>query len=94
MGISFQMEEHFEVNLRGGLQDVGTAQNPEGMVPPPNVPNQVSAFLRADPKLSPKGCRESCPDVPVCLRRRDERRNGLRRAYAQAPAEPRHHASL
>ena len=54
MGISFQMEEHFEVNLRGELQGVGTAQNSEGMVPPPNVPNQVSAFLRADPKLSPK----------------------------------------
>ncbi len=54
MGISFQMEEHFEVNLRGELKDVGTAQNPDGMVPPTNVPDQVSAFLRADPKLSPK----------------------------------------
>ncbi len=56
MDISFQMEEHFEVSPRGELygRGVETAQNLAEMVPPANVPNQVSAFLRADPKLSAK----------------------------------------
>ncbi len=54
MGISFQMEEHFEVNPHGEMHGVGATQDMAEMVPPTNVPNQVSAFLRADPKLSPK----------------------------------------
>lgn len=54
MDISFQMEEHFEVNPFGELRGAGVDQDPAAMVLPPNVPNQVSAFLRADPKLSSK----------------------------------------
>ncbi len=57
MGISFQMEEHFEVNPRGELRGVETTQDSAEMVPPTNVPNQVSAFLRADPKLSSKAAK-------------------------------------
>ncbi len=57
MGISFQMEEHFGVNLHRELRGVETAQDLAEMVPPTNVPHQVSAFLRADPKLSPKAAK-------------------------------------
>jgi transcriptional regulator with XRE-family HTH domain len=49
MGVSFQMEEHFSAR---SFESVPAA--PEGMAPPPDVPDQVSAFLRAGSKLSPK----------------------------------------
>lgn len=55
MGVSFQMQER--LGFKSLAQTPVTQTVPESgpTIPPPTgVPNQVSAFLRANPKLSPK----------------------------------------
>lgn len=54
MGVSFQMQEH--LGFTPSQAPVARAVPESDPTPPPptNVPNQVSAFLRANPKLSPK----------------------------------------
>lgn len=55
MGVSFQMQER--LGFTPPAQALVARAVPESgtTTPPPvNVPNQVSAFLRANPKLSPK----------------------------------------
>lgn len=55
MGVSFQMEEHFEISPLGEAPAAEAVAESEGLrVPPTDVPNQVFAFLRADPKLNQK----------------------------------------
>ena len=53
MGVAFQMEEHPGVGLRAEMP-IAEAAPDETAPPPTDVPNQVFAFLRADPKLKPK----------------------------------------
>lgn len=53
MGVAFQMEEQPGVGLRAEVPTAEAASD-EAPPPPTDVPNQVFAFLRADPKLSPK----------------------------------------
>jgi transcriptional regulator with XRE-family HTH domain len=55
MGVSFQMEEHLEIEPSGEALAAETATESKGaVISPTDVPNQVFAYLRADPKLNQK----------------------------------------
>jgi transcriptional regulator with XRE-family HTH domain len=55
MGVSFQMEEHLEMHPLSARPNPEALSESEGTVShlPVDIPKQVFAFLRADPKLSP-----------------------------------------
>lgn len=55
MGVSFQMQERLGFKPSVEMSVTQTTPDSSATIPPlTKVPNQVSAFLRANPKLSPK----------------------------------------